>query len=233
MTDYDIDELLWILKTAKGALQFRCTYFHMSITTRQWSERKPFLHRYEMTLRFILLIVVYISLFYASISYQNIPSTSSCQGKAIFAPSLMLSRQRQSRLSHLHGTSSRYSDILDFLRQQQKSKVVETKVNEDAVQREKALVETIVRAADGKKAIDITVIDVQGVSDSMDYIIIMEGNSKPQIQAILSSVEVRTGLWYLSNSCLIRCKSTVSQSSTTLNYVNSFLSFYRYSLRLG
>lgn len=46
------------------------------------------------------------------------------------------------------------------------------------------LLKTVVKAADDKRAEDIVVLDMQGVSLIADYFIICHGNSEKQVQAI-------------------------------------------------
>ncbi|KRL41606.1 MULTISPECIES: ribosome silencing factor [Lacticaseibacillus] len=51
------------------------------------------------------------------------------------------------------------------------------------------LLETIVKAADDKRAEDIVALDMEGVSLLADYFVIMNGNSERQVQAIVDGVE--------------------------------------------
>ncbi|MCI1985795.1 MAG: ribosome silencing factor [Lactobacillus sp.] len=53
----------------------------------------------------------------------------------------------------------------------------------------KQLLETIVKAADDKRAEDIVVLDMQGVSLLADYFVIMNGNSERQVQALVNAIE--------------------------------------------
>ena len=50
-------------------------------------------------------------------------------------------------------------------------------------------VETIVKAGDDKKAFDIKVLDVRGLSSVADYFIIMSGNSTRQVVGVGEAVE--------------------------------------------
>ena len=50
-------------------------------------------------------------------------------------------------------------------------------------------VETIVKAGDDKKAFDIKVLDVKGLSSVADYFIIMSGNSTRQVVGIGEEIE--------------------------------------------
>ncbi len=50
-------------------------------------------------------------------------------------------------------------------------------------------VETIVKAGDDKKAFDIKVLDVRGLSSVANYFIIMSGNSTRQVVGIGEAVE--------------------------------------------
>lgn len=51
------------------------------------------------------------------------------------------------------------------------------------------LLETIVKAADDKRAEDIVALDMAGVSLLADYFVIMNGNSERQVQAIVEGIE--------------------------------------------
>ncbi|WP_407893599.1 ribosome silencing factor [Lacticaseibacillus sp. N501-2] len=51
------------------------------------------------------------------------------------------------------------------------------------------LLETIVKAADDKRADDIVALDMQGVSLLADYFVIMNGNTERQVQAIVDGIE--------------------------------------------
>jgi hypothetical protein len=84
-----------------------------------------------------------------------------------------------------HG--KRYAEVLQFLKTAQPRPV---RPHTPDSPEDLALIETIVKAADDRKAINTIVFDVRGVSDSADYFIVTEGNSKPQNQAIVTSVEV-------------------------------------------
>ncbi|GAB2024899.1 ribosome silencing factor [Lactovum odontotermitis] len=53
----------------------------------------------------------------------------------------------------------------------------------------KELLETIVRAADDKKAMDIVALDVSQVSGIADYFVIMEGMNSRQLGAIVDSID--------------------------------------------
>lgn len=50
-----------------------------------------------------------------------------------------------------------------------------------------------IAALEGKKAEDISVIDISGVSVLADYFIIANGNNKSQVQALIDSVEEKLG----------------------------------------
>ncbi|GIN20061.1 MAG TPA: ribosome silencing factor [Bacillus bacterium] len=61
----------------------------------------------------------------------------------------------------------------------------------------KALLKTIVKAADDKKAEDIVVLNMQGISLITDYFLICQGTSEKQVQAIareVKSAAEKTGL---------------------------------------
>lgn len=53
------------------------------------------------------------------------------------------------------------------------------------------LVETIVSAAEEKKARDILVLDIRKLAGVTDYLVIMSGESAPQLKAIISEIEQR------------------------------------------
>ena len=53
----------------------------------------------------------------------------------------------------------------------------------------KQLLETIVKAADDKRAEDIVALNMNGVSLLADYFVIMNGNSERQVMAIVDAVE--------------------------------------------
>lgn len=50
-----------------------------------------------------------------------------------------------------------------------------------------------IAALEDKKAEDISVIDISGVSVLADYFIIANGNNKSQVQALIDSVEEKLG----------------------------------------
>ncbi|PIO84375.1 ribosome silencing factor [Loigolactobacillus backii] len=56
------------------------------------------------------------------------------------------------------------------------------------------MLEIAVRAADGKRAEDIVALDVREVSLLADYFVIMQGNSKRQMDAILDEIEEKEEL---------------------------------------
>lgn len=53
----------------------------------------------------------------------------------------------------------------------------------------KELVSTIVKAMEDKKAMDVTVLDLQNVSLMADYFVICHGNSDVQVKAIATEVK--------------------------------------------
>ncbi|GIN89690.1 ribosomal silencing factor RsfS [Siminovitchia terrae] len=53
----------------------------------------------------------------------------------------------------------------------------------------KALLKTVVKAADDKKAEDIVVLNMQGISLITDYFLICHGTSEKQVQAIAREVK--------------------------------------------
>lgn len=50
-------------------------------------------------------------------------------------------------------------------------------------------IETAVKILDKKKAVDITVLDVNGLTTLTDYFVIATGNSKIQVQALVDNLE--------------------------------------------
>lgn len=52
----------------------------------------------------------------------------------------------------------------------------------------KQILETVVKAADSKRAEDIIALDVEGISLLADYFVIMNGNSDRQVQAIVKEI---------------------------------------------
>ena len=54
-------------------------------------------------------------------------------------------------------------------------------------------VKTAVKALEDKKAEDIKVIDIQGISSIADYFIIANGNNRSQVQAMCDNVEELLG----------------------------------------
>ena len=50
------------------------------------------------------------------------------------------------------------------------------------------MLEKIVQAADDKKAEDIVVLDMEGISILADYFVIMHGNSERQVNAIMKGI---------------------------------------------
>ena len=57
------------------------------------------------------------------------------------------------------------------------------------VREEKQKFRLCVKAALKKKAFDLVILDIKGVSAFADYFIICSGNSNRQVQAIASSIE--------------------------------------------
>lgn len=53
----------------------------------------------------------------------------------------------------------------------------------------KSLIDSMCKAMSDKRAFDITVIDVQGLSDVADTFIIASGKSSPQVKAIFDNLE--------------------------------------------
>ena len=53
----------------------------------------------------------------------------------------------------------------------------------------KALIDAMCKAMSDKRAFDITVIDVEGLSDVADAFIIASGKSAPQVKAIFDNLE--------------------------------------------
>lgn len=50
------------------------------------------------------------------------------------------------------------------------------------------IVETVVKAADDKKAQDIMALDMKGISILADYFVVTHGNSERQVKAITDSI---------------------------------------------
>lgn len=55
------------------------------------------------------------------------------------------------------------------------------------------MVKLAVKAMDDKKAEDIKILDIQGVSVIADYFVIASGNNQNQVQAIVDNVEETLG----------------------------------------
>lgn len=53
----------------------------------------------------------------------------------------------------------------------------------------KQIMETVVKAMDSKKAIDIKVLDISTVTTMADYFVICQGNSGTQMKAISEEIE--------------------------------------------
>ncbi|NMD70631.1 ribosome silencing factor [Bacillus sp. DNRA2] len=54
---------------------------------------------------------------------------------------------------------------------------------------ERTLLQTVVKAADDKRAEDILVLNMQGISMIADYFVICHGNSDKQVQAIAREIK--------------------------------------------
>lgn len=55
------------------------------------------------------------------------------------------------------------------------------------------LVKKIVKALDDKKAVNIEVIDITGLSEMADYFVVCTGNSTTQVKALADEVEFQVG----------------------------------------
>lgn len=89
----------------------------------------------------------------------------------------------------LQAVGKKYSDIIEYLRDdapkvKQLVQTLDIATNEDF-----QVIETMVKVADWRKADDITVLNLQGLSDFTNFMVIMEATSKPQNQAICSAIE--------------------------------------------
>lgn len=87
------------------------------------------------------------------------------------------------------GTSRKFKDLITYLRNDPVKSFLTPK--QSISDEDKTLIEDIVLAADSRKAIGISVFNLQGISDVSDFMIVMEGNSKPQTLAIITAIEVR------------------------------------------
>lgn len=54
---------------------------------------------------------------------------------------------------------------------------------------EKLLLETVAKAADSKHAIDITIMNMEGISLVADHFVVCHGNSDRQVQAIAKEIK--------------------------------------------
>ncbi len=55
------------------------------------------------------------------------------------------------------------------------------------------IVQKVVQAARKKKALDIRVLDLRGLSSVADYFVICSGNSRTQVEAITEAIEEELG----------------------------------------
>jgi len=78
--------------------------------------------------------------------------------------------------------------MLDFMSQLPSSEIHTEPLDDDVV----TLVETIVQAADGRKANDIVALNVQGSTSLCSALVILSGNSRPQNQAIVKAIRHKT-----------------------------------------
>lgn len=90
---------------------------------------------------------------------------------------------------------------------------VETKLKDDPLLPQ---VEAIVRAADSRKAGGITVLRVHHLTEITSFMIILEGNSKPQTQAIALSIE--DDMLALFNEVPTSKEGTATSGWTLLDY---------------
>ena len=63
---------------------------------------------------------------------------------------------------------------------------------------ERELLKTAVKAADDKRAEDIMVLNMKGISLIADYFIICHGNSDKQVQAIASEIKEKAWKWAMT-----------------------------------
>lgn len=132
----------------------------------------------------ISLVILFISQLFLLLNIST--HTHAFQYVSVISP-IHCNNKRQSN-GILHATAGKkYSHVVKYLKADQ-PRVIKPQEPDDPAQVE--LLNTIITAADGRKANDIVVINIKSVSDMADYVVIMEGNSKPQNQAILTTIEV-------------------------------------------
>ena len=122
-------------------------------------------------------IIFLLSLFLLSYSFK--PNNLFHNSNSIFS----------NKCNSLHAVGRKYSDIVTFLKNDAPKKVPLPDISLINVD-DQLLIENIVKLSDSRKANDIVVFQMNGMSDMTDYIVLMDGNSKPQNQAILTLIEV-------------------------------------------
>jgi ribosome-associated protein len=126
----------------------------------------------------------------------------TCIGAALFlsmmviaqgyhSPSLLLARRAgREDLSLRSSTSSRDKMIIRAMDKMEFKRTIDTEslvpLKEEPLL---PFLETVVQAADGRKAADIHAIRVSAQSEIATFMVILEGNSRPQLQAIANSIE--------------------------------------------
>ena len=101
-----------------------------------------------------------------------------------------LTSQNKRVALHLPAVSKRYNELIEYLRDDT-PKVRPSVKQLDTNSEDFRVIETMVKVADWRKADDITVLNLIGLSEFTNFMMIMEATSKPQNQAISAALEVR------------------------------------------
>ena len=122
--------------------------------------------------------------------FLSMLSFTPCYSTRFSLPSLRVRRSERIRLSSLCANSGRDNDMLDFMEEPMDSLVGDIPKNPVPPEQDELsdFVRCVVKAADGRKAVDIAAIRTSKVSTLQSFVVIVCGNSRTQNQAIAAAV---------------------------------------------
>jgi ribosome-associated protein len=164
----------------------------------------------------VQLVAVVIAMAVASVTAAWIPSSpmassSSRQRPAAFRVFVEPPQQRQQQQRRQPSNQQTQQDMIRFMEQPVAARTTITAQDVLVDDATMALVECIVRAADGRKGEQIAAWIVQHVTTLTSVLVVVSGNSRPQNQAIGNAI----GQAVLDANLLPRQPSSSSSSSST------------------